>query len=91
MTIKIIDMSIAKLQIAQSSHDARNIYIYCQTHGGCAYDSSVCMTKASGHKNEATFEKKLRGSKGFCDLLLEPDDDYVTKQHRIKKIKEKKI
>ena len=40
--------------------------LYCWTHGGCAHESSKCNSKAPGHRNEATFENKLGGSKGFC-------------------------
>ena len=40
--------------------------MYCWTHGGCAHKSSKCNFKAPGDKNEATFDNKLGGSKGFC-------------------------
>ena len=39
---------------------------YCWTHGKCAHISSSCNTKAPGHKNNATFENKQRGSTYGC-------------------------
>ena len=67
----------------------RKKHTYCWTHGGCDHDSTMCTVKLSNHKNEANFENKLGGSKYFCDWLLETDDDYVIKQHRVIFIKEK--
>ena len=40
---------------------------YCWTHGGCAHKGAQCTMKAQGHKNDATFENKMGGSKGFCE------------------------
>ena len=40
--------------------------MYCWTHGGCAHAGSTCNDKAPGHKNEATFDNKMDGSKAFC-------------------------
>ena len=40
---------------------------YCWTHGGCAHNGALCTAKAPGHKNDATFENKMGGSKGFCE------------------------
>ena len=39
---------------------------YCWTHGGCAHESANCKAKAQGHKDGATFENKMGGSKAFC-------------------------
>ena len=39
---------------------------YCWTHGGCNHEGKDCTTKALGHKDEATKENKLGGSKAFC-------------------------
>ena len=39
---------------------------YCWTHGGCAHESANCNAKAPGHKDNATFENKMGGSKAFC-------------------------
>ena len=40
---------------------------YCWTHGMCAHKSSECRAKAKGHKNAATNDDKLGGSKAFCE------------------------
>ena len=40
--------------------------MYCWTHGGCAHAGATCNDKAPGHKNNATFENKMEGSKAFC-------------------------
>ena len=40
--------------------------LYCWTHGGCAHAGNTCNDKAPGHKNEATFDNKMEGSKAFC-------------------------
>ena len=40
---------------------------YCWTHGGCAHPSDKCAAKAQGHKNNATFDNKMGGSKAFCE------------------------
>lgn len=34
---------------------------YCWTHGACRHTSSMCNTKAPGHRDEATFTNKLGG------------------------------
>ena len=39
---------------------------YCWTHGGCAHVGNTRNNKAPGHKNEATFNNKMEGSKAFC-------------------------
>jgi hypothetical protein len=39
---------------------------YCWTHGGCNHNSNQCTRRALGHKNEATRDNKLDGSKAFC-------------------------
>ena len=39
---------------------------YCWTHGGCGHTSDKCNTKAEGHQDEATFERKMGGSKAYC-------------------------
>ena len=49
--------------------------MYCWTHGGCAHKSSKCNFKAPGDKNEATFDNKLGGSKGFCPWWCETKVD----------------
>ena len=48
------------------SFTRRTTNMYCWTHGGCAHGSAACKDKAPGHKNEATFENKMGGSKAFC-------------------------
>ena len=45
----------------------RKKYTYYWIRGGHTYCSSVCTSKASDHRHEETFEKKMGGSKGFCD------------------------
>ena len=35
---------------------------YCWTHGYCYHDGKSCTRKAQGHKDEATFEKRMNGS-----------------------------
>ena len=40
---------------------------YCWTHGGCAHTGALCTMKAPEHKNDATFDNKMGGSKGFCE------------------------
>ena len=40
---------------------------YCWTHGGCAHAGDKCTMKAPGHKDAATFENKMGGSKAFCE------------------------
>ena len=39
---------------------------YCWTHGGCNHTSAECNSKASGHQDGATFEKRQGGSNAFC-------------------------
>ena len=39
---------------------------YCWSHGACAHTGSECNTKATGHKNEATFDSMLGGSTRGC-------------------------
>ena len=39
---------------------------YCWTHGACNHNSNNCTRKAPGHKDEATKDNKLGGSKAFC-------------------------
>ena len=40
---------------------------YCWTHGGCAHAGNKCTNKAPGHKDAATFDDKMGGSKAFCE------------------------
>ena len=40
---------------------------YCWTHGACGHSSLNCKDKAPGHKDEATKENKLDGSKAWCN------------------------
>ena len=35
---------------------------YCWSHSACAYNGSECSTKATGHKNEATFANMMGGT-----------------------------
>ena len=51
--------------------------MYCWTHEGCANAGSACKDKAPGHKNEATFENKMEGSKAFCAWRCEANNDKV--------------
>ena len=39
---------------------------YCWTHGACGHSSANCKDKAPGHKDEATKENKMDGSKALC-------------------------
>ena len=39
---------------------------YCWTHGACGHFGKNCRGKAPGHKDEATFENKMGGSKALC-------------------------
>ena len=50
----------------QPNFKRRTIDKYFWTHGACAHNSNNCTHPALGHKNEATFENKLGGSKAFC-------------------------
>ena len=51
-----------------ASFNRRTTNKYCWTHGGCAHNSAECKAKATGHKDEATFENKMGGSKAFCTV-----------------------
>ena len=35
---------------------------YCHTHGACNHNSPDCLSKAEGHKDEATFANRMGGS-----------------------------
>ena len=48
-----------------ASFNRRTTNKYCWTHGGCSHTSAECKAKANGHKDEATFENKMGGSKAF--------------------------
>ena len=39
---------------------------YCWSHGACNHDGKDCEFKAPGHKEEATKENKMGGSKAYC-------------------------
>ena len=39
---------------------------YCWMYGGCGHDSPNCEAKATGHKDEVTFENCLGGSNAYC-------------------------
>jgi hypothetical protein len=39
---------------------------YCWSHGACAHNGTECNTKATGHKNEATFTNMMGGSTRGC-------------------------
>ena len=39
---------------------------YCWTHGGSNHLGKDCRTKAPGHKDAATFDDKMGGSKAYC-------------------------
>ena len=39
---------------------------YCWTHGLSAHKSAECRAKAKGHKDAATADNKMNGSKAFC-------------------------
>ena len=41
---------------------------YCWTHGGCNHFGKDCKTKAPGHKDDATLENKMGGSKAYCKM-----------------------
>ena len=40
---------------------------YCWTHGACGHSSANCKDKAPGHRDEATKENKMNGSKAWCN------------------------
>jgi hypothetical protein len=42
---------------------------YCWTHGSCAHTSSACQHKSDGHKDNASFENMMNGSKKNCFWL----------------------
>ena len=39
---------------------------YCWTHGACDHEGKDCFRRALGHKEEATKENKMGGSKAYC-------------------------
>ena len=39
---------------------------YCHSHGACNHDGKDCRNKRHGHKEAATFDNKMGGSKRFC-------------------------
>ena len=39
---------------------------YCWTHGGCNHTSAECKSKATGHQDGATLDKRQGGSNAFC-------------------------
>ena len=45
---------------------------YCHTHGACNHASSECNRKAPGHRNNATFQRKMGGSNAFCQAAVAP-------------------
>ena len=59
------------LRATKTPDDARPIRKYkgkyCWTHGACGHSSVNCKDTAPGHKDEATKENKLDGSKVWCN------------------------
>ena len=45
---------------------------YCHTHGTCNHASSECNRKTPGHKNKATFPRRMGGSNDFCQAAAAP-------------------
>ena len=53
---------------------------YCWTHGACGHHGKNCRGKAQGHKDAATFEDKVGGSKAHCkEWRREPDTQHKYK------------
>ena len=50
----------------QRGNNNRRFNKYCWTHGGSGHRGKGCMTKASGHKDDATFSNKMGGSTQNC-------------------------
>jgi hypothetical protein len=46
----------------------RNTSIYCWSHGGCGHTSATCMSKKTGHQDNATFTDKMGGSTRNCQM-----------------------
>ena len=42
---------------------------YCWTHGACAHTGAECNNKATGHKDDATFQNTMGGSTKNCYML----------------------
>ena len=41
---------------------------YCWTHGAGNHASKDCRNKKEGHKDNATFDNRMNGSKSYCKL-----------------------
>ena len=48
------------------------LQLYCWTHGCCAHKGADCRNKATGHKDEATFQNMMGGSTKNCFWIPSP-------------------
>lgn len=55
---------------------------YCWTHGPCNHLSKDCFSPAIGHKNEATFAKKLGGAEEFTSYRKEKSSEERGKKRK---------
>jgi hypothetical protein len=52
-----------------SGHNRSQPKQYCWSHGSCAHAGRTCITPATGHQNEATFDNMMNGSTNGCYWL----------------------
>jgi hypothetical protein len=57
ITAGMADLKRNQAQSIQSRPPRR----YCWTHGSCTHHSNQCLSKATGHKDDATWKRKLGG------------------------------
>ena len=65
MTALIAKMNTGNNQYRPGKKRKRTVSKYCWTHGACAHSSRECRSKATGHKDDATFENRMGGSTRF--------------------------
>jgi hypothetical protein len=56
-------IEVIKSHEQNSNRNSKGKKKYCWTHGTCLHSSNECRSKASGHKDEASFKNQLGGKK----------------------------
>ena len=65
-------------QPVQKQKGKRIVTHYCWTHGACAHASKDCQNKNPGHKDGATFEKRMNESDCYRKVAAD-QSVYVAK------------
>ena len=57
--------------ISNESRKRRFLKHYCWSHGAGNHTSADCRNKKSGHKDDATLERRKGGSDAYCKAALQ--------------------